>query len=376
MIRVCFVSDAAFLGGAERYISLLAGGLDRSAFDVSLVARSDADESVSGWCGELADGGMTVARVPMRAPFRPLDLFGIRRAIAGTKPDVVHVNLPGPYDGQCSLVAPVARLAGARAVVTTEHLPMVEYLWKRALVKRVAAVWVDRVLTVSHANVRYLVERQSIPGERIRVVPNAIGRDFGARVPPREVTRDRAGIPRDAVVVVFLGNLLEHKGLARAARALTQIPSLPWHLLVIGSGPDGEAARRHLQEEGLEMRATFAGVLSAADVEAHLACADLLTLPSRIEGMPYVLLEAMACRLPVVSTRVYGIPEVVVDGESGVLVPPDDVAALRDALARVIGDPALRARMGERGRERFERHFTLERQVDAIADVYREVLTR
>ncbi|MCH7548955.1 MAG: glycosyltransferase family 4 protein [Candidatus Krumholzibacteriota bacterium] len=376
MINVCFVSDAPFFGGAERYITHVATGLDRSAFRPALVMRSDGadDRALETWRREMEANGIPVQRVPMRVPLRPDDVPGIRRAIAESRPDVVHVNMPGPYDGQMGLVAPIARLAGAKRVVTTEHLPMVEYLWKRALVKRVGYAFVDRVLTVCRANVPYLTGRQAVAKERVRVIPNALREDYGQSHTDPEAIRTEKDIPADRVVVTFVGNLLEHKGLADVILSLVEQPDMPWHLLVVGGGPEEERCRKLLADAGLESRATFVGAVPASEVESLLAASDILTLPSRIEGMPYVILEAMASSLPVVATSVYGIPEMVSDGDTGLLVAAGDRAALGQSLMRLIEDAELRRTLGTRARERFVQLFTLERQIASMEALYREVL--
>jgi glycosyltransferase involved in cell wall biosynthesis len=148
---------------------------------------------------------------------------------------------------------------------------------------------------------------------------------------------------------------------------------LPWHLLVVGDGPERERSERRMSSLGLSGQATFAGARTPDEVEQVLSAADLLSLPSTTEGMPYVILEAMASSLPVVATSVYGIPEMVVNGETGLLVPPDDGTALAGALRALIENPGERQRMGRAARARFERLFTLDRQVESIETLYMEV---
>jgi hypothetical protein len=171
MIRVCYMVDAPFLGGAERYVSRIALALDRSQFHASLIVRQSAENDDGGlaqWASAVEASGVPLARVRMGLPFRPWDAIGILRAIEAFSADIVHVNMPGPYSGQMGLLAPLARMAGARSVVVTEHLPMVERLWKRALVKRIAYRYVDLALTVCHANVSYMLTRQRVPAEKVR----------------------------------------------------------------------------------------------------------------------------------------------------------------------------------------------------------------
>lgn len=373
MIRIVYTVDAPFLGGAEHYVARLATGLDPRAFTVSVVMRSnDADATLDLWADDLVSKGIPVVRVPMRLPFRPLDAVGIHRAIAAFEPGVVHVNMPGPYTGQTALLAPIARVAGARVVVT-EHLPMVDRLWKRAAVKGVAIRSVDLAVTMTKANAELLVRRQGYRPERVRVVENGVPFAYGTR--PREGDdRSRLALEPDSVAILFIGNLIPHKGLQLAIEALS-MGSLPsWRLLVVGTGPDEANAKLLAKRRGIGDRVTFLGRRDADEVERIVSACDALVLPSSMEGLPYVILEAMACGKPVVSTRAYGIPEAVVDGETGFLVDPGNVGELARALRSVIADRALRARLGRAGRVRFEEHFTLERQLAVMSSLYREVL--
>jgi glycosyltransferase involved in cell wall biosynthesis len=375
MINVCYLVDAAFLGGAERYVSKIAVGLDRSRFRPSVIMREPPHprSGLDEWRGELEAAGLPVRVMKMDIPFRPHRAVPVFRAIADCWPHVVHVNLPGPQDGQMGLLVPISRMAGA-GVVVTEHLPMVGSTWKRRLLKRISYRWVDRVATVCHANVPYLVGEQFVSPDRAVVVHNALDVSYGARGrEDKAAIRAGFGLPVDAVLVAFVGNLFKHKGLHRVVRALSEVPELPWHLVVGGEGPEGKPNERRLEHHGLTERATFLGRVTADDVERLLSAVDVFALPSTQEGMPYVILEAMAAGVPVVATAVFGIPEMTVDGETGTLVEPGDGNALREAIAALIKNPSMRHELGRAARRRFERHFTLEQQLREIESLYLEV---
>ncbi len=373
MIRVVYTVDAPFLGGAEHYVARLATGLDRLRFSPAVVMRSnDVDDSLLAWAAELESSGIPVTRVRMRLPFRPGDAVPIYRALAAIEPDVVHVNMPGPYSAQMGLLAPLARLAGARVVIT-EHLPMVPRLWKRDLVKRLAVGFVDAAVTMTRANAELMVNRQGFPRRRVRVVENGVRAAFGTREGDSNARAD-LGLEAGTVAFVFVGNLIEHKGLRRVIEALSSLAT-GWRLVVVGTGPEAGPARALVSRLGVGERVVFLGRCSAEHVERVVAACDVLVLPSAVEGLPYVILEAMACAKPVVSSRVFGIPEAVIEGETGLLVSPDDVAGLAAALHTLAGDPALRARMGRAGRARFEERFTLERQLRVMSALYRELVT-
>ena len=375
MIRVCFVVDAPFLGGAEMYVSRLAGALDRRHFDPFVMMKSNgADPHLAAWAEDLRARDIPVLELTLRLPFVPADALRVWRQFEARSPRIVHVNLPGPYDGQMGLLLPLARAAGARTVVT-EHLPMVERLWKRAAIKRIAYRSLDIAVTMTQANARFLRERQGVPAAKVRVVPNGIPASFGMIAKKGVEQRWSLGLRETHVVIVYIGNILVHKGLRRLLEAVGQASLKDrMRVLVIGNGPDEAACRQMASDRGIGEQVLFLGRRSAAETEALLAAGDMLALPSTIEGLPYVILETMASGLPAVAGRVYGIPEVIDDGVTGLLVDPMDIGDIARALDRLAADTELRRTMGRAGRARFEKFFTLDRQTRAMESIYRGLL--
>jgi glycosyltransferase involved in cell wall biosynthesis len=373
MIRICYVVDAPFLGGAELYISRLIAALDGRGFRASVLMRRDVrDARLVEWAQALGARGVNVVTVPMRLPWMPLDAWRIYRALEPLAPHIVHVNMPGPYDGQFGLVLPIARAVGARTVVT-EHLPMVPRLWKRALVKRIGYRFLDVAVTMTHANAGYLVGQQGVPAWKVRVIPNGIPRAFGAIENARQ-RRWELRLRDSQVLIAHIGNILPHKGLRRLIEAMSKARSRAGlHLVVAGTGSDEAACRQLAADRGLAAQVTFLGWISADETEAILAASNVLALPSEWEGMPYVLLEAMACARPVIAGRVFGIPEVVDDGVTGVLVDPLRIDEIAHALDR-LADAELREKMGAAARDRFERMFTLEQHAERMQTLYRSLV--
>jgi glycosyltransferase involved in cell wall biosynthesis len=241
VINVGYTVDALFLGGAERYVARIATALDRGRFRPSVLMAEPPypDTGLEQWRADLVAAGVPVRTLPMNLPKRPYRIPGVLRALADMAPHVVHVNMPGPQDGQMGLLVPLARMAGATGVVVTEHLPMVASTWKRRLIKRVSYRFVDRVSTVCRANVPYLVHSQAVPERKVRVIHNALEAAYGRRVSrPGAGERERWGMSATDVVIAFIGNLIRHKGLHRVVRALSAMPEMPWHLLVVGDGPE------------------------------------------------------------------------------------------------------------------------------------------
>jgi glycosyltransferase involved in cell wall biosynthesis len=240
----------------------------------------------------------------------------------------------------------------------------------RAVLRRAA-----RVIAVSEAMARELVAL-GIPRDTVTVVLTAID-PLPRPAPPGAELRARLGLPADRPIALFLGRLSPVKGpdvLIEAVRLLRE--RQPRALFVLaGDGqlraPLEDAVRAH----GLQEQVRLAGFVPRENVADYLAASDLLVLPSRSEGLPHAVLEAMAFSLPVVASHVGGVSEVVEDGVTGALVPPDDPPALAAALEPLLADADLRARHGAAARAAFERRdFTGERVARELEGIYLGVL--
>ncbi|HEX4885303.1 MAG TPA: glycosyltransferase family 4 protein, partial [Casimicrobiaceae bacterium] len=191
---------------------------------------------------------------------------------------------------------------------------------------------------------------------------------------PRRFPPPAAEAPASAeVVVVAVGRAVEKKGFDDLLAALARLPpSMRWRLEHAGGGPLLPALRAQAEAAGIAQRIAWHGPLAQPDVLALYRRAHVFALPSRIaadgdrDGLPNVLMEAQSQRLPCIATTVSGIPELIDDGRTGLLVPPGDVEALARALAALIGDPALRARLGAAGFERTRAAFSVERGIDRL----------
>jgi glycosyltransferase involved in cell wall biosynthesis len=162
--------------------------------------------------------------------------------------------------------------------------------------------------------------------------------------------------------------LLEACGLLRAR-------GLDLRLALVGEGEEEAALRAQAQRLGLGESVDFLGAVAPGDLAPHYRAADVVVLPSRREGLGLVLVEALFCQRPVIGTRVGGIPDVVADGETGLLVPPDDPLALAEALAHLLSDPVLATRLAAAGYAHVRQHFSAQVVAQRMAAVYRQALT-
>jgi glycosyltransferase involved in cell wall biosynthesis len=226
-----------------------------------------------------------------------------------------------------------------------------------------------RLVAVSEDTKR-AYERQGYPRGRIEVVYNGV--EPGGSV--RDV-RSELGVPDGRPLVGEVGRLCDVKGQRELIAALAQLPNV--HAVLLGADVErGGAFQAELERDaerlGVRDRVVFAG--HREDAAGLLGGLDVLALPSWTEGLPLVVLEAMARGRAVVATPVGGTPEVVEDGETGLLVPPRDPDALASAIRRLLDDPGLRERMGEAGRQRVAERFSADQMIARLLAVYDEAV--
>jgi glycosyltransferase involved in cell wall biosynthesis len=363
---VALFSDAPYVGGAERYLSLLAVGLQDHGFrSVMIVNRGGRLDALKA---DMEENGIEVLDVSLdltRTASGVGHAIGLFRSL---KCSILHLNLPGPFDAQYGLVAPLARIAGIRNVVSTEHLPMVPSFAKARIIRGFSSRFIRKVITVSEDNARHLIEKHHVPAAKIRVVYNGVP-DTGA-AEPAHIKRE-LGLEGETFLIAIVGMLTERKGHMTLFGAMKRLPSRI-HLVVAGEGPMDQEYRQAVSRLSIGDRVHFTGFRS--DIPCLLRDVDALVVPSMVEATPYVILEAMAARVPVVASGIYGITEQVVAGETGLLVRPGDEGELASAVVQLADDAPRAKRMGEKARERYESRFTLERFVGGTVDVYRELM--
>jgi glycosyltransferase involved in cell wall biosynthesis len=351
-------------GGAQTYV---AGLLPALAGRFEVVVGSHGDGPLRE--AALASGARFVGLRHVRRDLNPVhDLLGLLelvRLMRRLRPDIVHANSSkAGLLGRCA-----AALAGVPVRIFTAHG------WAFNAYSGAASAlfrWADRLMAplttvtvcVSENDRREGVKARTCRPASTVVISSAV--DPGA--PPRR-SGDR-GVPR----LVMVGRLAPPKDPVTLIRALATLPGTPFAALVVGDGPDRAEVEAEVRAAGLDGAVELAG--ERRDVPELLADADVLVLASRSEGAPLSILEAMAAGLPVVASAVGGVPELVDDGTTGLLVPPGDPAALADALRRVLTDPALRARMGAAGRERVRARFDIAQLRSAHLELYARELER
>ena len=345
---------------------------------LDLTAEYVPEHAVSLMCWPTGPGKRVLARaaalgattLALPHPRDPAFSRVIIDFLHGHRADVFHLHVGTGrenFDG-----ARAARAAGVPAVVQTQHLPwLLSSRGKRPPFFR-GLREVGHLIGVSKA-VGQTYVRIGVPAGRISTVPNGVG-SRGAG-PGRLAVRRSLGLDPDQLVVMTIGRLATMKGhcdlIDSTPTLLADFPGLV--VLIVGDGHLWEQLTRQAAALGVGDRVRLLG--RRPDARELLDAADVFVLPSLHEGMPLVALEAMEASLPVVATRVIGSDEVVVHGETGLLVPAQDAPALSRALTVLLADPMLRTRLGEAGRRRYLARFTRRRMAADTLAVYSRVLT-
>ena len=363
--RVVYLSHTFAVGGAEEMVLNLVRHLP-ARFEPTVVCIHDA-----GAIGEEIRRTGVPFRVLGLTPGlrRPVDVLRLRDFLHDLQPHIVHTFLlTGSVYGRFA-----AMMARVPIVIGTE----VNIYERKQLVHRLAERWLmrgtDAVIASAESVRDFYVKQVDADPEKVRVIYNAVDWSQLEATMSRDQMRGEFKIPAGAPLAGIIARLTEQKAHRVLFDAMAQRADLAaLHLLVIGDGDLRGELERRVTALGLEPRVHFAG--ARRDLGNVLAAIDVFVMPSLWEGLPLSLVLAMGAGLPVVATRVAGIPEVVEHDVSGLLVPPGDKDQLSAALARVTGDAALRARLGEAARAFVRPRFGVDRYVAAITDLYSDLL--
>ncbi|MDR7519629.1 MAG: glycosyltransferase [Armatimonadota bacterium] len=367
-VRVLLLIKGLGLGGAERLLERAIPYFDRRRFDYCLAY-------LLPWKNALVPvfeaAGIPVFCLDMRSVVDVGVLGRLTRLLRDEGIDLVHAHLPLP-----GVLARLAKRRGAtRWVVYTEHsLPSRHRLATRCL--NLATYGLnDAVIAVSDVVAREAARWLGGRSDRLTTVPNAVDVEaVNLSANRRDAVCREFGFPVGALIVVHVGNLRQAKGhrhlLAAARRVVAREDRA--RFLLVGTGPLAVPLVEDARRLGLDGRVVFTGFRT--DATALIGAADLFVLPSLHEGLPISLLEAMALGRPVVAFRVGGVPEVAVDGETGVLVPPGDVDALAEGILELLADPDRRERMGRAARARVHQGYGMAEMVATVEGVYRKVI--
>lgn len=368
MIRIVQVTGSAGWAGGERFLQDLLACVDPDKIQFEVICPG-----FGPLVTELEEKGIPHSVVELSPLVNPAAIWRMGKLVTASQPDLVQ-----SHGARSNFYA---RLACRQAGVThlsTIHNSLNDYpvpTWKKWLymaLDRLTARWSEKIVCVSKSLVEDLIGQGHRPG-KVGVIHNGV--DLVTFDPEKA---NPAGLRRQFgegdILLGVVGRLTQQKGHRYLFEALPEIvyrfPKAK--LVVVGDGPLKEELQQKVRELGLRQSVLFAGV--RADIPDVLAAMDVIVLPSLSEGLPYVLLEALAMERPVVTTTVNGVTEVVLEDREGAkLVPPRDPEALAVAVNWVLKDPKRARLMASAGRRRVSEHFSLQAMAKRWSQLYREL---
>lgn len=354
-------------GGAETIVYDIVRGLDRQRFDSYLCTTRAPEAGLVGTAAREV-GGLRAEGIPVLTLDRPSSrslapwrrLYSLLRR---ERIDILHAHMP-----RAALPGSVlARAAGLPVVIAHEHGTDYYGHWLRRLLDRqVVSRLSDVVLAPSEWDRRNLIEHGHMPAERVMVFRNGISapapEDGGA-------LRDELAAPGGPLIGA-VGRLMPVKGYADLIAAVDRLgdQGRPVRCVIAGTGPEEPRLRALIGELGLEDSVSLLGFRS--DIADLLAAVDVLAMPSHREAAPLALIEAMAAGCAIVATRTGGLPELIEDDVTGLLVAPQAPDALAAGIARLIDHPDLARRLGHAARERQRAEFSVQAMLARLQDLY------
>ena len=359
-MKVLHVESGRYLYGGAKQVEYLLRGLGRHGVESQLACPrgSDIGQAVRAL-------GIRVHELPMGGDLDLPLVWRLLRLIRKEQPDLVHLH---SRRGADILGGLAARLSGTKVVVSRRvdnpESPFV-VKWKYRLF--------DRVITISQGIAEVLLS-EGMPREKLVCVRSAV--DFEAYQTGCDDSgfRQAFDLKENDLVVAMVAQLIPRKGHRIMLQAMQRLreayPGLK--LLIFGRGPLQQELAQSIQDMGLQEQVNLVGFYE--DLPSILPCFDLLAHPALMEGLGIALLQAASAGLPVVAVNAGGMPEAVEDGVTGRLVEAGNVDALTAALEQLLSDRELRQRMGQAGREKMRREFSVETMVEGNLRVYRELL--
>ena len=340
--------------------------IDRSRYKPEVVTLLNLKGPIKG---ELEKLGIKVNSIHVKSKMDIISLLRLYRLIKIKKPDILHTQLfASDIAGRI-----IGRLAGVPVIITSiRNIYYGSSL--RDLMIKFTEKHADKTTIVSSISAQRLIKNKIIPENKLIVLHNGIDPECfysGVSLENKVYIREKYGLPKGVFLFLAVGSLTPQKGYPYLFEAVKSLKgnSFNFHLAIAGDGKLRTNLASHVNEMGLTSNVTFLGRID--NVPELMATADVLILSSLWEGLPGVVLEAMASELPVVATAVGGTPEIVIDGVTGILVPPGNHQQLAKAIYNIMQKTDQeRKEMGKVGRQRIEEQFHVDKMVKAYEALY------
>jgi len=367
-VNLFIAESSTAVGGQELAVLLHAEGLLQRGHRLRLLLEPGSPIAAMAEAKKLP-----VTLMSMRRSRYPLAILKLRSLLQRERPDILQVNSSrDSWIGSIAarLVRPRPRVLRIRHISAPLNRNATTQLLYRKLVDMV-------VVTGGEKTRRELIERDGLAADRVAAFPIGLDvRQFRPGAPDPDLRRE-LGVSPAQLLVGLISYLRTYKGHEYFIEAAGQIAARRADVtfVIVGEGPEEQPIRRRIEQAGLTTRIRMLGFRD--DLLNVFRSLDVFAIPS-VEGdtIPQVLMQALAMGIPVVSTTVGSIPDVVLEGETGYVVPPRDGRALADRIQRLLEDPVLRRRLGANGRALVEQSYSIEKMLDRMESVYRQLATR
>ena len=371
-INLAHIRDSSGLYGAEQVILALAQHVDRKRFNFLLVCLQDKQGSAQPLIQRAKEFGIQVEVVAVCSAFDRKAVKALRTILRDRAIHILHT-----HDFKSTLFGMLSSINMSVKRVATVHGSIKHSLKIRTslfLEEQILRYMFDRTIAVAE-DIQLHLRRKGFREEQIRLIPNGIDLSLFDSQLSTIGKQDSRRVGKEAPVFGVVGRLVSEKGHVVFLNALSRIKQNHGNVLalVVGSGPLMEEIQNEIRRLGLKENVILCGVRD--DMPAVYRQIDCIVIPSLREGLPYVLLEAMASKIPVVASRVGDIPRLIRHGETGYLVPPENVDELQKHMMMVLENPDLSAKLAESGYRLVRDGFSATRMVNEVEEVY-ELLVR
>jgi glycosyltransferase involved in cell wall biosynthesis len=366
--KLLHIQKVAGIAGSENHLLILLPRLREHGYNPTMLVLADPQDRPEDFMARMRAEGVPTHLMRMKRDISLSLLLRLARFIRSQRFDLVHTHLfhADMYGAAASAFANGHRL------ISTQHgyAERRDYKWWVAAADRVASHRQDTIVTISESLRHWLHKTERLPLEKMITIH--YGFDHLSIV--REIHCGPSRKLSDILVIGTVGRLISFKQIDILIQAMPLVLQKfsNARLQIIGDGPQRPSLEVLARDLGLENNVEFLG--NRYEASRLMTAFDIFAFPSIREGFGMVLLEAMAVCLPIVACRVSSIPEILVDGETGFLVPVKDSPAFAQAIIRLLSDPQLGCRMGQAGRKRLEINFSVEKMVKQTVKVYQQVL--
>ena len=372
MTRVVHISKVTGIAGSEGHLLRLLPGLAERGLEPVMLILEDPHIPATKFCKMLNSANIQAERIPIRGHIDVSCFTMLRSKLQELNPTIVHTHLlhGDLYGLQAAKDAQVPIRVSSR-----HNNDRFRRNWFVKQINRMSMQNAHRVVAISEAVAQFVRDVEGIPAEKVEVIL------YGLEAPSPELrhsarqhARAELQYRQEDVVIGFFGRLVHQKGVAVLLGAMRQVvrkhPGAK--LLIVGDGPERDTLTQQVADHGLRESVQFTGWVEQA--QRLMPACDLIIVPSRWEGFGLVTLEAMGWALPLIASRTSSLPEIVVEGKTGILVPPEDQFALANAIGDLLENPEAARDYGLAGYQRLLEIFSVERMVSATTHLYQSLI--